>query len=148
MVFVQSKFQQKQPNWIELYTILQIFCEAIFSKWRGWKLNRLMASRGQKKWGSNLPSRYFWARAGFISKDKTRARRSSDQRETGPIVTGPGADLSHLCESGQLFRVTLIIADSFCYSRLIAPWSWLGHWPGGQEHCKQLPRINRGNAIS
>ena len=61
------------------------------------------------------------SKAGFISKDKTRARRSSDLRETGPIVTGPGADLSHLCESGQLFRVTLIIADSFCYSRLIAP---------------------------
>ena len=94
MVFVQSKFQQKQPNWIELYTILQIFCEAIFSKWRGWKLNRLMASRGQQKWGSNLPSWYFWARAGFISKDKTRARRSSYERETGPSPGARGEQIS------------------------------------------------------
>ena len=144
MVFVQSKFQQKQPNWIELYTILQIFCEAIFSKWRGWKLNRLMASWGQQKWGSNLPSRYFWA--GFISKDKTRARHSSDKGETGPSPGARGKQISFVW-----VRAVIPSYSHYCGFILLSPANCLSHGQvvSGEEHCKQLPRLNRqgGNAI-
>ena len=53
MVFVQSKFGQKQPNWIELYTILRIFLQGNIYK-LSLVLNRLMVSLGQEKWGEQF----------------------------------------------------------------------------------------------
>ena len=53
MVFVQSKFGQKQPNWIELYTILRIFLQGNIYQ-LSLVLNRLMVSLGQEKWGEQF----------------------------------------------------------------------------------------------